>query len=102
MHDANSTPHLNHWIPRFVVLGDSTHRVRARLRKPGPVPRPAPGAATGDVGRVLRLLRKHSPVDPRIRRDRSDAKRSATPIRTADESPFAAGSTPGRADRTGM
>jgi len=77
---TNCTLHLNHWIPRFVIPGDPTHRVRARLRKPGPVPRPAPGAATGDVGRVLRLLRKHSPMDPRIRRDWSDAERSATPI----------------------
>lgn len=96
------TPHLNHWILRFIVLGDSTHRVRARLRKSGSVPRPAQGTATGDVGRVLRLLRKHSPVDPRIRRDQSNAERSATPIRTADESPLAAGSTPGGVGRTGM
>lgn len=91
--------HVNHAIPRSVASGDPAHRVCARLREPGPIPRPAPGATAGHVGRVLRLLREHSPMDPRIRRGQPDARRTAAPIRAADESPLAAGSTPSSAGR---
>lgn len=82
-----------------VVPGDPAHRVRARLREPGPVPRPAPGVAAGDVGRVLRLLREHSPLDPRICRGQPDTECPATPLRAADEPTLPAGSTLGSAGR---
>lgn len=81
------------------IQGDPAHRVRARLREPDPVPRPAPGTEARDVGRVLRLLREHSPMDSRIRRDQSHAERTATPVRTAAEPALAAGSTLGGVNR---
>jgi hypothetical protein len=88
---------MNRWS---VIPGDPAHRVRARLRESGPVSHPAPGTEARDVGRVLRLLREHSPMDSRIRRDQRHAEHSATPIRVADEPPLAAGSTPGGADHS--